>query len=59
MQTSDKRKIKKVPVLSKDEILELESIMYSNKDDDLSKKRFWKKVYNDRGLEEGGIVDAE
>lgn len=59
MRNSNTKKIKKVPVLNNDEILELASIMYSNKDDDLSKKRFWKKVYNDRGLEEGGIVDAE
>lgn len=59
MKKSANKKIKKVPVLNKDEILELASIMYSDQDDDLTKKRFWKKVYNVRGLEEGGIVDAE
>lgn len=59
MKNSNKRKIKKVPVLTDKELKELEKIMYSREEDDLAKKRFWKKVYNDRGLEEGGIVDAE
>lgn len=59
MENLTNKKIKRVPVLNKDEILELESIMYFDQDDDLSKKRFWKKVYNNRGLEEGGIIDAE
>lgn len=59
MHNANKRKIKKVPVLTDKELKELEKIMYSREEDDLAKKRFWKKIYNIRGLEEGGIVDAE
>lgn len=58
MQVSDENKIKKVPVLTNEELIELWKIMYSSQKDELSKKRFWKEVYKRRGLEEGGIVDA-
>lgn len=47
---NDESKMRKIPVLNDDELKELGSIMYSDLKDELAKKRFWKKVYEKRGI---------
>lgn len=59
MENSNEKLLKKVPVLNNNELIELREIIYSNQNDELLKKRFWKEVYSRRKLEEEGIVDAE
>lgn len=34
-----------------EELIEIEEIMYFNINDELSRKRFWKEVYEKRGLD--------
>jgi len=47
---NDESKMRKIPVLNNDELNELGEIMYSNSKDELTKKRFWKKVYEKRDI---------
>lgn len=41
---------KNIPVLTKDELRELEKIMYLYQNDELLERRFWKEVYEKREL---------
>ena len=56
MKNLNKRLLKKVPVLTNVELIELGKIMYSKQNDELLKRRFWKEVYSRRGIVDGGIV---
>lgn len=47
---NNESKMRKIPVLNEDELKELGEIMCSNSKDELAKKRFWKEVYDKRGL---------
>lgn len=50
MKTLNEKSMVKIPILSDEEIIELGQIMHYQREDELAKKRFWKKIYEKRGL---------
>lgn len=49
MKKSDKDLVK-IPIVTYEELIELGNIMHYETDDELLERRFWKKVYGNRGL---------
>lgn len=47
----DNKELKKVPILTHEELKKLSEIMYSNDGDKLLNERFWNEVYEKRGIE--------
>ncbi|MEW8972809.1 MAG: hypothetical protein AB2375_01335 [Tissierellaceae bacterium] len=50
MKVLSDKDMKKIPVLTDKEIIELGKAMYHQNEDELAEKRFWKEVYEKRGL---------
>lgn len=51
MQKLNKGKIKKIPVLTDEELKQLGKILHLHKGNEIIERRFWKEVYEKRGLE--------
>lgn len=50
MKVLSDKDMKRIPVLTDKEVIKLGKVMYRQKEDELAKKRFWKEVYEKRGL---------
>lgn len=50
MQFQENKKIKKIPVFTEEELKELGEVMYNHKGNEIIERRFWKEIYEKRGL---------
>lgn len=51
MEYLDNKNLKKIPVLTEEELKELGKVLHLHKGNEIIKRRFWKEIYKKRGLE--------